>query len=72
MNYENNRTRLRTVEELKEKKAKLISKLKQELDIKDDILHEKSSNFKSEDLQLRVRLENLKKAQSDFHKIIKP
>lgn len=46
MNYENNKNRLKIVEELIDKKNKLTNKLKEELDIKDDILYEKTSNYK--------------------------
>lgn len=71
-NYDNHKVRITTLNEEISKKEKTIQKLRDDLDDKDTNVFEKTTNFKAEESQLRVRFENLKKAQSDIHKTIKP
>jgi len=66
------RLRLSTVEESIQKKEKVIDGIKNGLDQKEGVLHEKTTNYSVEDGALKVRLENLKRAQVEMQKSIKP
>ena len=54
------------------KTEKTVNKLKFELEEKSSVLFEKTTNYKAEDGSLKIRLDNLKKAQADLLKVIKP
>ncbi len=61
-----------TLEEEISKKHKMLSKLKAEIEDKDSTVFEKTTNYKAEDASLKVRHENLKRAQLEIQKVIKP
>jgi hypothetical protein len=54
------------------KKEKVVSKIKLEMEDRTDELNTKTIQFRSEDSSLKVRFDNLKQAQTDLNKCIKP
>ena len=48
------------------KKERMLEKLRSEVYDKESTVFEKTTNYKAEEAQLKVRFENLKKAQQEL------
>ena len=71
-NFDNHKVRIASLNDEISKKEKMISKLRGDLDDKDTSVFDKTTNFKAEESQLKVRFDILKKAFTDLSKTIKP
>ena len=61
-NYDNNKVRGQSLEDDITRKERMVQRIKSEIEGKDSTTFEKTTNFKAEEGQLKIRFENLKSA----------